>query len=279
MTTPHRLIGPSLWKIGERVDAAATRASILTPDASVAPGYPAGLMQTRLQELGFYEDITRQPGILERLVTYLAEGEAPVAVTDPAVMTHGMLRISPGLAPLADGQAIAVAGFHIDAAPVTTVAYAAFMAAAGYTTKRYWDPVGWAVVVRRRHRTQPLDWPRQQQETPQGPVLGLTWYEADAYCRWLGKTLPTEVQWQRACAEAPSRFGGEASTGAQWEWTAEAVWKGSTEHCAARLPSYPALDGKTPDFVVSAQYLLEVASAWAYLCRGTITSTQYGGQG
>ena len=67
LQTPHRLIGPSLWKIGERADAAAIRESILTPDAVVAPGYPAGLMQTRLQELGFYDDIAHQPAILERL--------------------------------------------------------------------------------------------------------------------------------------------------------------------------------------------------------------------
>ena len=248
LTTPHRLIGPSLWKIGERADAAAIRASILTPDASVAPGYPAGLMQTRLQELGFYEDIKRQPALLERLVAYLVEGEARAAAADPLLMTHGMLHIPSGFAHLPDGQPIELPGFHIDAEPVTTVAYEAFMAAEGYTTKRYWDPVGWAVVVRRRHRTQPLDWQRQWQETPPGPVLGLTWYEADAYCRWLGKILPTEVQWQRACAEVPTQFGAETATGALWEWTAEAVWKGGRERCTARMPSYPALDGRDTGF-------------------------------
>jgi hypothetical protein len=63
LTTPHRLIGPSLWHIGERVDAAAIRASILTPDAVVAPGYPPGLMQQRLQEVGFYTDIERYPAM------------------------------------------------------------------------------------------------------------------------------------------------------------------------------------------------------------------------
>jgi hypothetical protein len=78
LQTSHRLSGPSLWKIGEHADAAAVRESILTPDAVVAPGYPAGLMQTRLQELGFYDDIARQPAILERLVAYLV-GEQRVS--------------------------------------------------------------------------------------------------------------------------------------------------------------------------------------------------------
>ena len=48
--TPHRLIGPSLWNIGERADATAIREAILTPDTVITPGYPAGLMQTRLQD-------------------------------------------------------------------------------------------------------------------------------------------------------------------------------------------------------------------------------------
>jgi formylglycine-generating enzyme required for sulfatase activity len=252
LTTPHRLIGPSLWKIGERADAAYIRTSILEPDAWVAPGYPAGLMRTRLQELGFYADIARQPAILERLVAFLAGAETPAAaVTDREAAMEGMIQLPLGSGRLPNGQAVEVPAFTIDRAPITTAQYAAFIAAGGYATKRYWEREGWAVVVQRRKRTRPTDWEAQQRQAADHAVVGVTWYEADAYCRWLGKALPTAVQWERACQEVPEWYGPES----HWEWTAEALWQGGVEpavpaqkRCATRVQSYPALEGQHTGF-------------------------------
>jgi formylglycine-generating enzyme required for sulfatase activity len=209
-------------------------------------------MRTRLQELGFYADIARQPAILERLVAYLTGAEAPrVAVPARELPAEGMVRLPPGSGRLPNGQEVEVPAFTIDGAPITTVQYAEFIAAGGYTTKRYWEREGWAIVVQRRKRTHPTDWEVQQRQAPEHQVVGVTWFEADAYCRWVGKTLPTEVQWQRACQEVPEWYGLES----HWEWTAEALWKGggepvanSHQRCAIRVQSYPALEGQHTGF-------------------------------
>jgi hypothetical protein len=254
LTTPHRLIGPSLWQIGERADVDFIRTSILDPDAAVAPEYPAGLMRARLQQLGFYEDIVRQPAILERLVAYLA-GLGTALAERSAAPTAGTIQLQAGSGRLPGGKETMVPAFSVDATPITIAQYAAFIAAGGYTTKRYWEREGWAVVVQRRKRTAPTHWQAQQRQAPEQAVVGVTWYEADAYCRWTGKALPTEIQWERACREASAWYGPSVPAGASWEWTAEAVWKGAgekvghvQERCTARIQSYPALDGPHTGF-------------------------------
>ena len=252
LTTPHRLIGPSLWKIRQRADAAAIRASIVKPDAVVKPDYPSGLMRTRLQQLGFYQDIKRQPVILERLVAYLAGLEAPPEASAAPRLAKEMVQIRKGLGSLPNGQPVEVPAFAIDATPVTYTQYEKFIAAEGYTTKRYWDRAGWAIVVRRRKRVHPQGWGSQQHKAP---VVGVTWYEADAYCHWAGKALPTEMQWERACHQVAGWFGSDESAEAYWEWTAEAIWKGGRneaagkkDRCAVRIASYPALDSRYTRF-------------------------------
>lgn len=248
LTTPHRLIGPSLWELGKRTNAQAIRASLLNPDAIVMVGFPAGLMKKRLQEVGFYNDIARNPAILDRIVAYLIE---PLTASPaPAV---SMATIQPG----PDDPALA-----IDTAAVTKMQFAAFMADGGYTTKRYWDRIGWSVAIRRRNRKQPLGWRAERDATSTEPLVGTNWYEADAYCRWLGKALPTVQEWERACVDMPTWSDAPPQSHLEWEWTADAIWKAgrvvpvggpaspgrSRDHCTKRVTSHRALDGRRTGF-------------------------------
>ncbi len=242
LNTPHRLIGPSLWQLGQRKTAADIRAALLDPNAIIVPGFPAGLMKKRLQAVGFYKDIERDPTILDRIVAYLIRSPevAPAPVAN---------QISASAAPASP------TALGIDSVAVTKKQFAAFMADGGYSTKRYWDRIGWASVIRRRHRTQPTGWDPARDVASQQPLVGVNWYEADAYCRWVGKTLPTVQEWERACVDMPTWADAPPQSDLQWEWTADAIWKAapasadnSRDHCTERVTSHRALDGYRTGF-------------------------------
>jgi len=101
--------------------------------------------------------------------------------------------------------------FWIDRAPVTNREFARFVKNKGYRSKRLWSPEGWE--WREREGTSaPLYWEhgkdgwerirfgRREPVPPSEPVQHVSWYEAEAFARWAGKRLPTELEWERAAA-------------------------------------------------------------------------------
>ena len=70
--------------------------------------------------------------------------------------------------------------------------------------------------VGERRCEQPSYWDYEVFNAARQPVAGVTWYEADAYCRWAGKSLPDELQWDKACRGIDGRafpWGSEPLAG------------------------------------------------------------------
>jgi len=95
---------------------------------------------------------------------------------------------------------VALPGYYIGRTPVTNEAYAEFIAAGGYETRAYWTEAGWNW---KGSRTQPEYWNDENRNQPRQPVVGVSWYESLAYCRWRGLRLPTEAEWEKAAGWDP----------------------------------------------------------------------------
>ncbi|MBI4859676.1 MAG: protein kinase [Candidatus Riflebacteria bacterium] len=95
--------------------------------------------------------------------------------------------------------------FWIDEWPVTNYQFLRFVEATGYTTEAQTRGYGWTRVdndfVR---RVKGLYWRRPEEGSSpleqrlHLPVTQLHWEDAEAYCRWVGKRLPTEAEWEKA---------------------------------------------------------------------------------
>ena len=124
---------------------------------------------------------------------------------------------------------VAVPVFEIDAQPVSWAQYVEFVEDGGYDEPRWWSAEGRAWLEGAAGRRAP----RHVEQMRAGvlarrfgrllrvplaqPVVHVNAFEAEAWCAWAGRRLPTEVEWELAACSGASRG---FRWGEVWEWTA-----------------------------------------------------------
>jgi gamma-glutamyl hercynylcysteine S-oxide synthase len=120
-------------------------------------------------------------------------------------------------------HSVQVAPFRIASAPVTEVEFAEFVHDGGYDRPELWNEAGW------KWRTKigaeiPVYWRKSVEDFERRtfdrwyplergrPMVHVSAHEAEAWCKWKGRRLPTEAEWEVASDRLPN-------TRRVWEWT------------------------------------------------------------
>jgi iron(II)-dependent oxidoreductase len=237
---------PAPQSVGGFPDATVTRSFLLEQHERTlellekAPEHDAGLYFYRLAL--FHEDMKG-----EDMLVQAQQRGVPVPFAQPGARRA----MPPVLVPAVRWQLGAVAGglvldneqwahavdvpeFEIDAQAVSWAQFVEFVDDGGYDRIELWHPDGWAwlqALARQEGGRAPryvdqigvasgavmqtrFGTPRRM---PGGqPAMHLTWWEADAWCRWAGRRLPAEVEWEIAASTAGRRG---FHWGDVWEWT------------------------------------------------------------
>jgi iron(II)-dependent oxidoreductase len=132
---------------------------------------------------------------------------------------------------------VALAPFHIAKAPVTNAQFAAFVEEGGYGRAEFWSAAGWA-WREQADAKRPVYWLEKEHSNsgsgfgwawrcygavaplaPHAPVTFVNWYEAQAFCKWAKRRLPSEAEWEAAAIGEP-QANRLSQRKRQWPWVA-----------------------------------------------------------
>lgn len=137
---------------------------------------------------------------------------------DMVFVPRGMHKLVSRSIPLA--KPLSLDDFFIDKYEVSNSDYKKFISAGGYKRKEYWKhkfkkdgkEISWQEAMRffvdRSNLPGPRSWINQSYPEAKGnhPVTDITWYEAAAFAEFLGKSLPTVYQWEKAARNGVPNF-------------------------------------------------------------------------
>jgi iron(II)-dependent oxidoreductase len=116
---------------------------------------------------------------------------------------------------------VEVTGFWIGRVPVSNRQWQEFIEDGGYDRRDLWSEPGWTHRIHVQLE-RPLFWTQdgtrrrfgiEEAVPPDEPVQHVCYFEAEAFARWAGARLPTEIEWEKACAWDPAARDRRA-----WPW-------------------------------------------------------------
>ena len=248
---PCLLAAGDRWFDSGRV-AHATRWNLDLPDTAEVKKYAAAVFNRILDKLGTavndahalypyrlvlaHEDMHGEAWAYTLQTLGLA---APVAFTVQASAAQGELHFEGAAFQLGSpateefvfdnekwAHQVDVRAFTISSNLVTNAQYKKFVEQGGYQQPQLWSDAGRAWLTTTQ-RTASRYWQRNGERwrcqrfgawvdlDDNEPLRHVNWHEAQAYCCWAGRRLPTEAEWELAATSGNPHF----SWGGLWEWT------------------------------------------------------------
>ncbi len=117
---------------------------------------------------------------------------------------------------------VQVKAFSIARAATTYQQFADFVNDNGYSKKQFWSDDGWA-WLQKNNITKPNGWKKDSQNKdwlikqfdqwqamrPHAAVIHINWFEANAWCKWAGRRLPREAEWELAASGTPDNINAK----------------------------------------------------------------------
>ncbi len=165
------------------------------------------------------DQVQRAWDLFEDRMSLVPEGELVVGRVGNALDEDESLDDEDLVSP---GTVVRVEHFYLDRYPVTNRQFQAFVAAGGYEQMGIWDPEIWPGVLDFVDSTGvpgPRFWKHGRHASGEDhlPVVGISWYEAAAYARWVGKRLPTDPEWEKA-GSWPVQLSATARPQRKYPW-------------------------------------------------------------